>query len=791
MPNSNTRNGSIQNCRKHANTTPNKKPKAKDYATTLSGEQYDTYEFFAHGGVVYRKASDRYRVDESNGCCQRCVRGKDYKHGHHHTCKLAKKYCDIKKALLNDINKRMQYEGRESGFCHPNTGALLNLVEKNGSLEPLQDLPPPTTFFTPEINRTITMSDRFSNYDNRNNIGNINEYDYDSSLGYDISTEMNLISESIMTKEIKERKQQQHQQLKQGWNRLLFPTTKTKTSNITASVPIPMPQQVIRPPMGVVLADDQTTVSNVTDLQDNNSKHFTFSITYDYNDDLLSPERITTEINLRMDHPYTIQRMKKKRMLSMPVSAFIEYLLDLFPFRFDKNNNMKGGKNKEAFKFYQRSFRPGTLSFKVPCASSIDPRPCPNYKAIEGRTFYLVNWHLNIPGIDLRCHKPSNGIYNICNGNFIHQSSYDYKENDAVTIVLDPEGNTNYAVSMRYKCNRCKQVLKGNDGELFGHLPYHHRKGYDVDPKYATGQKHLTMSASNIMERVMVKDGSGDMISHMFHEMRGLQYEHVNNDYFSQVNHENKDDDYIATNLLEEQDYQGKYMHTGITLRSLYTKGAYSNLTTTGVSNYMRHTREIQSVGCSSAVSTDLTYAVNKNYHSNKFNNGKAATSTITTGEGMKASACIVPGGDSKYIAHQQETFSRRPNVDPKVFVTDDMPRNITMYEEIMGNILFCLGLFHFVQRITRTMVPGHEDFEAAVRDLTNGLSHDNQADVDNVKQALKQGLLGTTRNYKHTDDEINKMMKTFSWNRNYRKYIRSYLKNPLVINAHLTAFKL
>ena len=34
----------------------------------------------------------------------------------------------------------------------------------------------------------------------------------------------------------------------------------------------------------------------------------------------------------------------------------------------------------------------------------------------------------------------------------------------------------------------------------------------------------------------------------------------------------------------------------------------------------------------------------------------KAATSTtITTGEGMKASACIVPGGDSKFIAHQQE----------------------------------------------------------------------------------------------------------------------------------------
>ena len=87
-------------------------------------------------------------------------------------------------------------------------------------------------------------------------------------------------------------------------------------------------------------------------------------------------------------------------------------------------------------------------------------------------------------------------------------------------------------------------------------------------------------------------------------------------------------------------------MPAGETIRMMYTNGAYSTLTTTGVSDYMRHTREIQAVGCSSAVSTDLTFAVDKNYHSNKFNNDKAATSTITTREGMKASACIVPGGD-------------------------------------------------------------------------------------------------------------------------------------------------
>ena len=115
-----------------------------------------------------------------------------------------------------------------------------------------------------------------------------------------------------------------------------------------------------------------------------------------------------------------MKQIRKKGKLSVPVAAFIEYLLDLFPFWFDKNNNIKVGSNKEALRFYRRVFRPGTLGFNVPCASSIDPQPCPNYKTIEGRMFYLINWHLNIPFIDLRCHKPSNDVHNICNGRFIH-----------------------------------------------------------------------------------------------------------------------------------------------------------------------------------------------------------------------------------------------------------------------------------------------------------------------------------------------------------------------------------
>ena len=147
--------------------------------------------------------------------------------------------------------------------------------------------------------------------------------------------------------------------------------------------------------------DNNTVVSNITNAIDDNTRHFMTNTNYNYDNDLLSPERISTEINLRIDHEYTMKQIKKKTKLSVPVAAFIEYLLDLFKFSFDGNNNIKGERGNKAVTFYRRTFRPGTIGFEVPYASSMDPRPCPHYKAIEGQMFYLVNWHLNIPGIDL------------------------------------------------------------------------------------------------------------------------------------------------------------------------------------------------------------------------------------------------------------------------------------------------------------------------------------------------------------------------------------------------------
>ena len=140
----------------------------------------------------------------------------------------------------------------------------------------------------------------------------------------------------------------------------------------------------------------------------------------------------------------------------------------------------------------------------------------------------------------------------------------------------------------------------------------------------------------------------------------------------------------------------------------------------------MRHTRELQLVGCNDVAATDLTYAVNKNYRKGACNDGKACTTTITTGEGFIASACIVPNGKTESTVHQLESFTQCDNVNLKVFVTDNMPNNIELFRAILGDIKYCLGYFPLMQRIVKTLVEGHCDFIIAIRSLQRFLVNDN-----------------------------------------------------------------
>ena len=138
----------------------------------------------------------------------------------------------------------------------------------------------------------------------------------------------------------------------------------------------------------------------------------------------------------------------------------------------------------------------------------------------------------------------------------------------------------------------------------------------------------------------------------------------------------------------------------------------------TGTSNYIRNTRELQlqGEGSENAISHDHTYSVNGNYETGVLNNCKACTSTMTTGERIMASTATVPGTSTADFAQQFEQVAGRLNLNPKASVTDKMPTDINFSKKSLEMLrIYCLGLFHFIQCIVKTLQKGYVDYVEAV----------------------------------------------------------------------------
>jgi hypothetical protein len=134
-----------------------------------------------------------------------------------------------------------------------------------------------------------------------------------------------------------------------------------------------------------------------------------------------------------------------------------------------------------------------------------------------------------------------------------------------------------------------------------------------------------------------------------------------------------------------------------------------------GISDHDRHTREIQGVVSSLLFAEDHTHQVTRNYYNKKKLEANALWDCATeTGE--IASAVLVP------IA----IYSNR------------WPVNVEFWSLLFGKELIGrLGLFHFLQRIIRTMRKSHIDYLLAISMLLDAVYFYNQEDYNNLLRVL------------------------------------------------------
>jgi hypothetical protein len=210
---------------------------------------------------------------------------------------------------------------------------------------------------------------------------------------------------------------------------------------------------------------------------------------------------------------------------------------------------------------------------------------------------------------------------------------------------------------------------------------------------------------------------------------------------------------------------------------------AGSKLTDTAVSDYDRHRREIQSVGCDTSMSTDHTFQALKNYPTSIRDKAEALFGiSVETGE--IACAVVVPTTGIKEAAHAVEQFIRRKNVKPKVLSTDTWPSNTKFWKLLFGDsVVGRLGLWHFINRIYRTLRETHPDFGKAIAMLQAAIYRIDELDEAAVMEALFNGTLNGT---KMSWNEITALRGTARWNRNYSKYLKKILYPLTVLLANL-----
>jgi hypothetical protein len=235
---------------------------------------------------------------------------------------------------------------------------------------------------------------------------------------------------------------------------------------------------------------------------------------------LLSPEALKEEIQKRAKSPSYL--MKKSKSCPLPVTALVEYLLTLTSFRWREGTNsiMASDTRSAAMKrldWYRKKFPPGTIGFTVP---KDDRRltPDPLYSTLEGCTFYIVCWELNIPDIFLACCESN------CDGELIHRG-YDYKNHGFLTPIFEVSGGTSWAASMQYECNRCGSKCKGSDARMLHTLPPQYRTTHPADPRFAVQKLlHLSRPLSCTVQKLMVAHGNGEQLSKMIHQARGERF---------------------------------------------------------------------------------------------------------------------------------------------------------------------------------------------------------------------------------------------------------------------------
>jgi hypothetical protein len=402
----------------------------------------------------------------------------------------------------------------------------------------------------------------------------------------------------------------------------------------------------------------------------------------------------------------------------------------------------------------------------------------PQYHSIVGQKLLNVDWQ-KMFGLEITC--PHCGMATLC------KDRSNFSKNKLLFPIFVIDGPPYWCMNMSMTCPECKVRLNANSAEILAQIPEYARAAYPVEAKYATGFKHshIGQSATDVFDLLMTTYGNGELCSRLLYNALNRSYVAKVASYYSFYNCRSESTSQMATALpyiQKDGEYIKAFPPSGDGIRSIYDAAASSPHNSWGISDHDRHTREIQAVGCDFIFAQDHTHSVTKNYFQRQRLKANALWD-VATETGEIASAVLVHSTRTCDHSHAAIQLSKRSNFKPSAMYSDTWPAKSDYWDLLFPTGLQGrLGLFHFIQRITRTLRKTHPDHFLAVNSLLNCIYRYEQGDYDRLLKALREGTLSET----YSDDDIVDLKQTKVFRQRYGKYLRKEIRPSNIICSML-----
>jgi len=396
------------------------------------------------------------------------------------------------------------------------------------------------------------------------------------------------------------------------------------------------------------------------------------------------------------------------------VKAMFEILIDTcVPKRFSADNTPAvSALTDAAMAKYNANF--GSKLFYTVPSLQVGTLAHAHYHSIAGLRFYVVQWELRVPNIVLKCTKSG-----LCNGLLCHDRN-EFKKNQRAAPMYGMGGQVGWVTTMFYKCGECGTRIPGNDPHLLASLPAYIRDLYPVDPRYASTKRfQLDIPLSKWAREASISWLSPEQFAKLLFEVLGEMYVARVENFVSLLNAnkeflEDKEKESVCYPSF--LDWVGELPPSPQQLRNLLHLAERSDLTSSGVSDHDRQVRELQSVQAKVCFSFDHCFATAKTYLGSS---GIKCTWNVTNENGETMSCLAVADSSAATYAHGAEQLIRREGFHPKVYYSDIFPSGGPFWTLLLGDsVLGRLGLFHFLQRIVRTLRDTHECYKISIKEL-------------------------------------------------------------------------